>query len=267
MQAVRTFAGDRLCRRQDRRGGPGRARPHDDRARRDAQQARLGANAISACRASPPRRWRWKLAAAVGRTGRSGSGVLPVPMMNVVNGGAHANAVDFQEFMVVPVVSTRSRGRCRQVARCSIAEEDAADRGPARRLRPRVASRPTSSRTSRRCRCWSPGSRPRLPPGDDVAIALGSRHVGDHKGGAYELEHEGRTLSSPSSPTTGRPGLPLSDPLDRGRHGRGGLGRLEVLTDRIGTGVSSWGDDLFVTNTERLQRGIDAGVANSILVK
>ena len=106
-------------------------------------------------------------------------------------------------------------------------------------------------------------------PGDDVAIALDPATSEIFEGGAYVLEHEGRTLSSErDGRLLGGHGLALPDPLDRGRHGRGGLGRLEGA-DRTASAssVQLVGDDLFVTNTERLQRGIDAGVANSILVK
>ena len=87
--------------------------------------------------------------------------------------------------------------------------------------------------------------------------------------GSYVLEHEGRTLSSAGDGRLlARAGRPLPDRLDRGRHGRGGLGRLEAA-DRAPrrTARQLVGDDLFVTNPERLRRGIELGVANSILVK
>ena len=109
-----------------------------------------------------------------------------------------------------------------------------------------------------------------LQPGADVAIALDPATSELYREGAgYVLEHEGRTLSAGRAHRLlGRPGRALSDRLDRGRHGRGGLGRLARRSP------SAWararqlvGDDVFVTNTERLRRGIESGVANSILIK
>ncbi len=106
-------------------------------------------------------------------------------------------------------------------------------------------------------------------PGADVAIALDPATSELFEDGAYVLEHEGRTLSAIElADYWAELGAALSDRLDRGRHGRAGLGWLE------GAHRPSWrerlqlvGDDLFVTNTERLQRGIELGVANSILIK
>ena len=100
-------------------------------------------------------------------------------------------------------------------------------------------------------------------PGEDVAIALDPATSEIFSDGAYVLEHEGRTPErGGAGRLLGRPGGPLPDRLDRGRHGRGGLGRLDGA-DRAPRRphLQLVGDDLFVTNTERLRRGIDAGVA------
>ena len=103
------------------------------------------------------------------------------------------------------------------------------------------------------------GRRDRARPGDERDLRATA---------AYVLEHEGRTLSlRGDGRLLGRAGRPLPDRLDRGRHGRGGLGRLEGAHRALGDRVQLVGDDLFVTNTERLRRGIEAGVANSILIK
>ena len=105
-------------------------------------------------------------------------------------------------------------------------------------------------------------------PGEDVFIALDPATSEIYDDGAYVLEHEGRSLSPARWPTTG----PTSARATRSSRSRtawtrttGTAGRL--LTDAVGDRVQLVGDDLFVTNTERLERGIDAGVGNSILVK
>src|SRR6185312_14856682 len=105
-------------------------------------------------------------------------------------------------------------------------------------------------------------------PGEDVAIALDPATSEIYKGGAYELEHEGRTLSSAdladywADLASRYPIRSIEDGMDEED-----WDGWKVLTDRIGSGIQLVGDDLFVTNTERLRRGIDLGVANSILVK
>jgi enolase len=105
-------------------------------------------------------------------------------------------------------------------------------------------------------------------PGDDVAIALDPATSEIFSGGAYELTHEGRTLSAAEladywADLAGRyPILSLEDGMDEED-----WDGWKALTDRVGERVQLVGDDLFVTNTARLQRGIDLGVANSILIK
>jgi enolase len=105
-------------------------------------------------------------------------------------------------------------------------------------------------------------------PGDDVAIALDPAVSEIYSDGAYVLEHEGRTLSADELATYWAaladryPILSIEDGMDEED-----WGGWKALTDRLGDRVQLVGDDLFVTNTERLQRGIDKGVGNSILIK
>ncbi len=105
-------------------------------------------------------------------------------------------------------------------------------------------------------------------PGDDVAIALDPATSEIFSNGSYVLEHEGRSLSSEELASywadlaARYPILSIEDGMDEED-----WDGWKALTDRIGSSVQLVGDDLFVTNTERLRRGIDAGVANSILVK
>jgi enolase len=105
-------------------------------------------------------------------------------------------------------------------------------------------------------------------PGDDVAIALDPATSEIHSGDAYELEHEGRTLSADdlaaywAEMADRYPILSIEDGMDEED-----WAGWKSLTDRLGDRVQLVGDDLFVTNTERLKRGIDSGVGNSILIK
>ena len=134
----------------------------------------------------------------------------------------------------------------------------------------RAASRRTCRPTRRRCEAlvkgieaagYTPGRgrRDRARPGDERDLRR--RPLRPRARGAQAVaRRDGRLL--------GRHGLALPDRLARGRHGRGGLGRLEGRSPQLlGDKIQLVGDDLFVTNTERLKRGIDAGVANSILIK
>ncbi len=198
--------------------------------------------------------------------------MLPVPMMNVLNGGAHAdNKVDFQEFMVVPVrraellgVPADGRGSLPR------AEAHAARARPehGRRRRGR-ASRPTWLQRggAEDARGGHRGGRATCP-GEDVAIALDPATSELYRDGAYVLEHEGRTLSADEladywADLCGRyPIVSIEDGMDEED-----WDGWKALTERVGESVQLVGDDLFVTNTERLRRGIEAGVANSILIK
>ena len=165
-------------------------------------KSRLGANAIlgvslAAAHAQAAEEglplWRY--------LGGEAARVLPVPMMNVLNGGAHAdNKVDFQEFMVVPcgarqllgVPAHGRRGLPRAQAHAARA------RARARRSATRAASRPTSSSNEEALRdARSRASRrPATRPAEDVAIALDPATSELYRDGAYVLEHEGRTLSA-----------------------------------------------------------------------
>src|ERR687896_12573 len=105
-------------------------------------------------------------------------------------------------------------------------------------------------------------------PGEEVAIALDPATSEIHEDGRYVLEHEGRTLTSSqlveywSDLASRYPIVSLEDGLDEED-----WDGWKLLTEKLGERVQLVGDDLFVTNTERLRRGIDMGVGNSILVK
>jgi enolase len=194
-----------------------------------------------------------------------------VPMMNVLNGGAHAsNKVDFQEFMIVPL-GAPSFSECLRVGtevfhnlkatlhRAGLGTTVGDEGGFAPDLESNEAALEILVTAIE-----AAGYR----PGDDVAIALDPATSEIYHDGAYVLEHEGRSLDSAAladywADLAGRyPIVSIEDGMDEED-----WDGWKVLTDRIGDRVQLVGDDLFVTNTERLRRGIDAGVGNSILIK
>jgi enolase len=235
-------------------------------------KSRLGANAIlgvslAAARAAAAEEsqplWRY--------LGGEAAHVLPVPLMNVLNGGAHAdNSVDFQEFMVVPVGSDRFADALRMGAEVfHHLKKHLHDRGLGGGVGDEGGFAPNLESNEAALEALVAGIEAAgYAPGDDVAIALdpATSEIYDSRG--YELEHEGRTLSSDDlagywADLAGRyPIVSIEDGMDEED-----WDGWKALTDRIGDRVQLVGDDLFVTNTERLKRGIDSGVANSILVK
>ena len=195
-------------------------------------------------------------------------------MMNVLNGGAHADSnVDIQEFMIVPVGAVElrrgaalGRGDVPRAAGAA-ARPRAVDRA---RRRGRLRARPAVERGGAASCLLEAIERAGYEPGDEIALGARRRRVASSSTTAsYVLAGEERTLHERRvRRLPRRPVRPLPDRLDRGRHGRGRLGRLG-RAHRSGSAseVQLVGDDIFVTNAERLGRGIDAGVANSILIK
>jgi enolase len=235
-------------------------------------KARLGANAIlgvslaaakaAAAEAGSPL-WRY--------LGGEAAHVLPVPMMNVLNGGAHAdNKVDFQEFMVVPVgASTYSEGLRTGVEVFHALKRTLHDRGLSTAVGDEGGFAPDLDSNEAALEMLIAGIEAAgHRPGDDVAIALDPATSEIFNDGGYVLEHEGRTLDSAalveywSDMCARYPIISIEDGLDEED-----WDGWKLLTEKLGERVQLVGDDLFVTNTERLQRGIEAGAANSILIK
>jgi enolase len=192
-------------------------------------------------------------------------------MMNVLNGGAHAdNSVDFQEFMVVPVGAPTFAEALRTGAEVFHAlKQTLHDRGLGGGVGDEGGFAPNLESNEAALGVLVEGIEAAgYTPGDDVAIALDPAVSELFAGGAYELEHEGRTLSAPElaaywAELCGRyPILSIEDGMDEED-----WDGWKALTERLGDRVQLVGDDLFVTNTERLRRGIELGVANSILIK
>ena len=235
-------------------------------------KARLGANAIlgvslAAAHAAAAEEglplWRY--------LGGEAAHVLPVPMMNVLNGGAHAdNKVDFQEFMVVPV-GAPSFSECLRMGDEAFhaLKKTLHARGLSTAVGDEGGFAPDLESNEAALQALVEGIEAAgYRVGEDIAIALDPATSELHRDRAYELEHEGRSLSSNdlaaywAELADKYPILSIEDGMDEED-----WDGWKTLTDRLGDRVQLVGDDLFVTNTERLRRGIESGVANSILVK
>ncbi len=235
-------------------------------------KSRLGANAILAvslaaahAAAAEERLPLWRY------LGGESAHVLPVPMMNVLNGGAHAdNAIDFQEFMIVPVGAPNFREALRMGDEVfQTLKKTLHDKGMSTAVGDEGGFAPNLESNEAALGVLMEAIRASgYVPGDQVAIALDPAVSELFKDGSYVLEHEGRTMSAEQlADYWGElidqyPIISLED----------GMGEEDwlgwaLLTERLSSRVQLVGDDIFVTNTERLQRGIDAGVANSILIK
>ncbi len=238
-----------------------------------ANKSRLGANAIlgvslaaahaAAADAGLPL-WR--------HLGGPDAHVLPVPMMNVLNGGSHAdNSVDFQEFMVVPCgASSFSEGLRIGTEVFHALKNILHDQGMATSVGDEGGFAPNLGPNEEALQVLVAGIEAAgYTPGTDVGIALDPATSEIHtEDGLYDLKHEGRRLTSAElaaywgKMAAKYPILSIEDGMDEED-----WDGWKQLTDALGDGVQLVGDDLFVTNPARLARGIQASTANSILVK
>ncbi len=235
-------------------------------------KSRLGANAILAvslaaahAAAAEERLPLWRY------LGGETAHVLPVPMMNVLNGGAHAdNRVDFQEFMIVPVGGRNFAEALRiGVEVFHTLRKTLHDKGLSTAVGDEGGFAPDlrSNEHALQILVEAIGAAG-YTLGDQVAIALDPAASELYKEGAYVLEHEQRTLSADELAAYWAE-LAARYPIVSIEDGMGEEDWVgwKTLTERLGSRIQLVGDDLFVTNTERLKRGIDSGVANSILIK
>jgi enolase len=235
-------------------------------------KSRLGANAIlgvslavakAAAEASGLPLYRY--------VGGVSAHLLPVPMMNIVNGGAHAdNPIDFQEFMVMPVGAENLAEAVRWGSEIfHTLKKGLHERGLATAVgdeggfAPNLAS-PADALDFIMRSIEQAGYR----PGEDVVLALDCAATEFYKGGLYVLEGEGRTLS-PDQMVDYLAELCGKYPIRSIEDGMAedDYAGWKALTDRLGAKVQLVGDDLFVTNPKRLADGIAQGLANSLLVK
>ena len=236
-------------------------------------KSRLGANALlavslAAAQASAAEErlplWRY--------LGGEGANVLPVPMMNVLNGGAHAdNAVDFQEFMIVPVGAQSFTEALRMGSEVfHNLKKTLQEQGHATSVGDEGGFAPDFQSNEQALEALMAGIKAAgYIPGDQIAIALDPAVSEIYQDGTgYVLEHEGRTLDADeltaywADLAARYPILSIEDGMDEED-----WAGWSTLTQKIGKSVQLVGDDLFVTNTQRLKRGIDEGVANAILIK
>jgi len=197
--------------------------------------------------------------------------VLPVPMMNIINGGEHAdNPIDFQEFMIVPV----GAANIVEAVRCGseifhTLKKALHDKGLATGVGDEGGFAPNiASTTDALDFIMQAVEKAGYTPGEDVMLALDCAATEFFKDGRYNISGEGKILSSHEMAeyladlTRRYPILSIEDGM-----AEDDWEGWKALTDLIGDKVQLVGDDLFVTNPTRLKRGIEGGYANSLLVK
>jgi enolase len=235
-------------------------------------KGRLGANAILGVSLAVARAAADELGLPLYRyVGGTNAHVLPVPMLNVINGGAHAdNNVDLQEFMVMPVGAPSYREALRWgVETYHALRAVLAERGLSTAVGDEGGFAPDLGSNEEAVQVLVEAvERAGFAPGDDIALALDVASTEFFAEGAYRLEGEDRTLT-PAEMVGYLAELCERYPIvsiEDGCAEEDWDGWAE-LTKVLGGRVQLVGDDLFVTNVDRLQRGIDGGVANAILVK
>ena len=234
-------------------------------------KARLGANALLAVSLAAAHAAAQEKAMPLYRYLSPGPYRMPVPMMNIINGGAHAdNSVDIQEFMILPVGAGSMREAVRYGAEVFHALKSVLKK---RGLNTAVGD--------------EGGFAPDLPSniaaievildaiaqagfkaGEDIHLGLDVASSEFYRDGVYDLASEGRKFSAAefvdylASIADQYPIITIEDGMDEGD-----WEGWKLLTERLGKRIQLVGDDLFVTNTQILSRGIEQGIANSILIK
>ena len=198
---------------------------------------------------------------------------LPVPMMNILNGGEHAdNSVDVQEFMILPVGAPTFKEGLRMGAEVFHSlKKVLSERGLACGVGDEGGFAPNLGSNREALELIVEAiEKAGYEPGKDVMLGLdvAATEMYDKETKLYDLKHEGKKLTAEEMVdlyedwANNFPIITIEDGLDEED-----WDGWKVLTERLGKKIQLVGDDLFVTNTERLERGIEAGVANSILIK
>jgi enolase len=235
-------------------------------------KGRLGANAILGVSLATAKAAADALGLPLYRyVGGVDANLLPVPMMNILNGGVHAdNAIDFQEFMVMPVGAPSFAEALRCGAEIFQALKSALHQaglstsvGDEGGFAPKIDSARAALDFIEKA-VTAVGYK----LGEDVLLALDCASTEFFKDGAYRMEGEGRTLS-PSEMADYLADLASNYPIASIEDGMAedDAEGWKFLTEKLGSRVQLVGDDAFVTNVKRLQWGIDHGIANSILIK
>ena len=197
--------------------------------------------------------------------------VLPVPMMNIINGGSHAdNSVDLQEFMIMPV---GAESFCLAIEMCSnvyhTLKKILLSKGYSTAIGDEGGFAPNLKSNEEAIEVIIEAiEKAGYKPGADMFIAIDAASSEYYKDGKYVLEHECKTLNAEEMVSFFEkwvekyPIISIEDGMaEEDWEG------WKLMTERLGNKVQLVGDDLFVTNTERLSNGIEKGVANSILIK
>jgi enolase len=235
-------------------------------------KARLGANAILGVSLAAAKAAADFSALPLYRyVGGASARVLPVPMMNIINGGQHAdNPIDIQEFMIMPVAA----GSIAEAVRAGseifhTLKKELAQAGHATGVGDEGGFAPGLSSTREALDfIMSACRKAGYEPGSDILLALDCAATEYFKNGKYELAGEGKSLTSDENVAylqalvADYPILSIEDGC-----AEDDWDGWATLTEVLGGQIQLVGDDLFVTNPERLARGIAEGAANSLLVK
>ena len=237
-----------------------------------ANKNRLGANALLGVSLAAAHAAAAETGSPLYRyVGGANAHVLPVPMMNVINGGEHAdNNVDLQEFMVMPVGAASFSEALRWgVETYHALKRVLADRGLSTAIGDEGGFAPNLASNEEALTLLVEAiERAGFRPGDDIALTIDAASSEFHRDGRYELSGEGRSLDS--SDFVGYlaelcdryPIVSIEDGMDEED-----WDGWAALTSTLGKKIQLVGDDLFVTNSARLQDGVSRGIANSILIK
>ena len=233
---------------------------------------RIGANAILGTSLAVAKAAAAELEIPLYRhVGGANAHVLPVPMMNVLNGGVHAdNSVDFQEFMIMPVGAPSFKEALRWGTQTyHTLKQVLHDKGLATAVGDEGGFAPDLDSNEDAIKLLVEAiTAAGFTPGDDIAIALDPAVSEIYRDGMYHLDGEGKVLSADEMAAywarivDAYPIVSIEDGMDEND-----WEGWAKLTSAIGDRCQIVGDDLFVTNSRLLQRGIDESVANSILVK
>ena len=197
--------------------------------------------------------------------------VLPVPMMNIINGGSHAdNSVDLQEFMIMPAGAPTFSEALRMCAEVyHTLKKILNDKGYATGIGDEGGFAPNLKSNAEALDVIIEAiGKAGYKAGEEIFIAIDAASSEYYKDGKYVLENEGRTLTSAEMVdffeewVNKYPIISIEDGM-----AEEDWDGWKLITERLGKKIQLVGDDLFVTNTEKLTRGIELGVGNSILIK
>ncbi len=234
-------------------------------------KSRLGANALLAVSLAAAHAAAQEQAMALYQYLGDGNYRMPVPMMNIINGGEHAdNSVDLQEFMILPVNAGSIREAVRFGAEVFHALKSVlGGRGLATTVGDEGGFAPNLRSNEEAIEVILEAiEKAGLKPGEDIYLGLDAASSEFYKDGKYVLASEGKSFDAAgfvdflANWVDQYPIISIEDGMDEGD-----WDGWKLLTERLGSRVQLVGDDLFVTNTRILREGIDRGIANSILIK